>query len=501
MHYKIVISFFILLIAQVATIAQKDTSQYNKKYAFKPKSLTKGLEIGQEFFLADGIYKVWNGSAFTWGFYNEENSKKLTAPKYDTITYRYLHRKKKGFYRVKENNLWGMFGRDRSVWVPIQYDKLNYISRRYEHYISIEKNKKYGVLNPEGKMILEAVYDDILFDGYRYKVKKDKKWGLKNNKGEELIPTCFDKIEDHEYISHIRVKIGNKWTVYNWIKDDPCGFKTKYDDIDYFSRYFVVRENGKFGLLDLDAKEILPFEYDYMSPFFLKYLNAILVGQNKKVGVLRIDSLGKSHTAVPIEFNDIWIDEENFKIKVRLGDKIDYYFNDRTLFELAYNDVQYYEDINRVMVKKGRKWGMVTIDGAPIIPIAYAKIHVMNKDQFMVQKGTKWGVLNGRGKEIIPVAYDEFDYRPKKQFFFVKKAGKWGIVSIRKGIILPPKYDDMYTLPNRTYMVKQKDLWGIVAAGGRVIVPIEYSTYTYKYKSREVILRHPNGTVKKHPLL
>ncbi|BDS09360.1 WG repeat-containing protein [Aureispira anguillae] len=501
MQYKIGISFFIILMMQVIGIAQKDSSIYHKKYAFQPKDLTKELEAGQEFFLADGIYKVWNGSRFTWGFYKETTAEKLTEPKYDTITYRYLHKKKKGFYRIKENGKWGMLGEDRSVWVPVEYDQLNYISKRHQQYVSIKKGNKYGVLSPEGKVILEAAYDDILFDGYRYKVKKADKWGLKDNQGKELIPTCFDALEDHAYVSHTRVRIGKKWSVYNWIKDKPCAFEKKFDDIDYFSRYFVVREDGKYGLLDINAKEILPFEYDYMSPFFLKYLSSILVGKDKKVGLLRIDTLDKVHTSVPIEYNDIWIDENTFKIKVRLGDKIDYYFNDQTLFELAYNDVQYYENINRVMVKKGNKWGMLTVDGAPIIPIAYSKIHVMNPKQFMVQKGTKWGILNERGKEIIPVIYDEFDYRPKKKFFFVKKKGKWGIVSITKGIILPPKYDDMSTLPNRTYLVKQKDLWGIVAAGGRVIVPIEYSAYTYKYKAREVLLKHPNGTVKKHPLL
>jgi len=501
MHYKIIFSLVLFLGFQIVLTAQEDSTAYEKKYAFQEKDKTKDYEKGQEFFLADGLYKVWNGTYFTWGFYNEENNEVITKPKYDTITYRYLHKKKKGFYRIKENGKWGLLGADRSVWVEVKYDQLNYNSRSYNHYISIELGDKYGVLSPEGKMILEAEYDDIQYDGYRYKVQKGEKWGLRNSKGEELIPICFDKIEHHAYLAQTRVKIGEKWSVFNWIKDNPCAFAKKYDDIDYFDKYFIVRENGKFGVLDLNAKEILPFEYDFMSPFFLKYLNAILTGKDKKVGVLRIDSLGKVHTSVPIEYSDVWVDEDNFKIKVRLKDKIDYFFNDQTLFELAYNDVQYYEEINRVMVKKGSKWGMLTPEGEEIVPIAYSKIHVMNPDQFMVQKGSKWGVINGKGREMIPAIYDQFDYRPKKKFFFVQTGKKWGIVSTTKGIILPPKYEDMYTLPNRTFLVKQKGLWGIAAAGGRVIVPLEYSSYRYKFQNREVILIHPNGSVKKHPLL
>lgn len=498
MHYRLIVS--LLLLGMPLLITAQDTSKYVRKYAYLEKDPTKDYEAGQEFFLADGIYKVWTGSTFEWGFYNEETEEKLTDANYEEILYRYLHREKRGFYRVKQDGKWGLLNDDRSVWVAIKYDELNYISRRQQHYISIEQSGKFGILNTKGAIILEAEYDEILSDGFRYKVKKGDKWGLKDGKGKELIPTCFDKIEDQDYVEYTRVKIGKKWSVFNWIKDDPCAFAQKYDDIDYFDRFFVVREAGKFGLLNLAGKEILPFEYEFMSPFFLRYLNSILVGKDKKVGVLRIDSLEAVHTEVPIEYSDVWVEENTFKIKVRLNDKIDYYFNDQTLFELEYNNVQYYPEINRVMVKKNGKWGMVSIDNEPIIPIAYSKIHVMNPKQFMAQKGTKWGLLNERGQEIIPVIYDEFDYRRKKNFFFVRKGGKWGIVSTTKGIILPPKYDDMVTLANRMFLVKQKGLWGIVAPGGRVIVPIEYVSYKHKYKEREVLLMNTDGSVKKYSL-
>ncbi len=389
---------------------------------------------------------------------------------------------------------------NREIWVPVQYDQLNYISKRYEPYISIQLGNQYGVLNPKGETILPAQYDDILFDGYRYKVKKNDKWGLHDNKGKELIPTCFGGIENHAYVNQMRVKLDGKWAVYNWIKDDACAMTIGYDDIDYFADYFVVREGSKFGLLDINAKVVLPIEYDYMAPFFLKYLNTVIVGKNKKVGLFRIDSTGTKHVEVPMEYDDIWIDEENFKLKVRQGDKVDYFFVDQPLFDMAYNDVQYYEDINRVMVKLKGKWGMVTPEGEELIPLAYSKIHVLKTNQFMVQKKGKWGLLNGQGKELIPVLYDEFDYRPKKDIFFVNKGGKWGIVSIKKGILLPPKYEDLYTLPNRNYLVKQKGLWGIVAAGGRVLVPLEYSSYDYKYKAKEIYLKHADGRVKKYSL-
>ncbi|MDC0231158.1 WG repeat-containing protein [Aureispira] len=501
MYYNLIFIFSLLFFLQLDAIGQEDTSTYKKKYAFLVKPTEKDYAKGQTFFLMDSLYKVWDGNTFMWGFYNMDNNETLSTAKYDTIIYRYLYKQQKGFYRIKENGKWGLLNGDLSDWIPVKYDQLNYVSKSYQHYISLQLNNKHGVLNVNGEVILEAKYDEIGFDGFRYKVRKDNKWGLMDKNGKELISICFDKIKHHEYISHTNLQVGDKWSVYNWIKENPCAFNKNFNDIDYFSDYFIVRDNNKFGLLDLNAKEILPFEYDFMSPFFLKFLKAILVGKDEKVGILRIDSVGNVLTSVPIEYSDVWVEEQTLKLKVRLKDKIDYFFNDHTLFDLMYNDVKYYQNINRVMVKKGNKWGMLTIEGEEIFPIVYNKIHVLNARQFMVQKGKKWGLLDDKGNEMIPVLYDEFDYRPKKDFFFVKKGNKWGIVSPSKGVILSPEYDDMVTLSNRTFLVKLKGMWGVVAVGGRVILPIEYISYDYKYKAKQILLKHSSGMIKTYPLL
>lgn len=498
MMYRIFSTLIISSLALVLAQAQVDTT---KRYAFTPADPTKGLEKGQVFNLVDGLYKVWNGGDFDWGFYDEGTGERLTEPVYDSITYRYLHAEKKGFYRIKEGEKWGLLNQDRSVWIPTEYDHINYISKRNQPYISIQKGDQYGVLAPKGDIILAAEYDNILFDGYRYKVYQNDQCGLRDNKGKELMPICFDAIEDHAYVTHMRVRKGDQWAVYNWIKDDPCSMAVKYDEIEYFTKYFVVRKGTKYGLVDLDHKIILPIEYDYMSPFFLQFLNTVLVGKDRKVGLMRIDEAGQSSIEVPIEYDDVWVDERSFKIKVKKGDRIDYYYNDQTLFDLAYNDVQYYVDIDRVMVKQRGKWGMMTPEGEAILPIAYTRIHVMNANQFMVEKKGKWGVFNDKGKELIPVLYDEFDYRPKKDIFFAVRNNKWGVVSTKKGVILPPNYDYLYALSNGFFLVQKKELWGVVGPGGREIVPIEYSRYSYKRGAQDIILFHPNGSTRKYRLL
>lgn len=501
MLYKIIIISFFLLIT-ISNIS----AQSPRKYAFKSSKDTTSYTQGQTLYHLNGIYRTWNGSKFMLGFYEgkllDTNSqrKHLSEAVYDTIIYRYLHKKKFGFYTVKKDNKWGLLKEDKSVWVELKYDKINYNTHVKKYYISIENNGKYGMLDENGTLILEAIYEDIMYDGHFYKVIKDNAMGIIGAKGEKLIPVCFQNILYHKKFEYQQVQKNNKWSIFNWIKDNPCEPKLAFDQIENIRQFFVVRNDKKYGLLDIDGKEILPIEYDYMSPFFSKFLGTLIVGKNGKVGLIRVDSAGNTTTEIPIEYHDIWVEQSTHKLKVKLNDKIDYYFDNQTLYDLKYNDVVYYDRINICMVKKGNKWGMYSPQGEEIAPIIYTKIHLMDKHQLLIQKGDKWGVMTVTGKEIIPPIYDEFDFRPKKNIFFVKKKNLWGIISLRGGVILPAKYEDMVALPNKKFLVKQKGLWGIAAPGGRVIVPLQYSSYKYKYKNTQILLVSPKGQSKKYTL-
>lgn len=489
------IGFLLLLLG----LAMQLHAQKPPKYAFKQKADTTTYEKGQTIYLIHQIYKQWDGEKFNYGFYKKDTEEAITAAIYDTLQYRYLHKKKLGFYHAKKNSKWGLLNADRSIWVPFDYDKLYYNAHVKDYYISVENEGKYGILDEDGKVILAANYDDILYDGVNYKVIQGDKTGIMGPKGEELIPVCFDVILYDKKFEAQQVQKDGKWSVLNWIKDNPCQPSQKYDQLEkHINDFFVAREGTKYGLVDLNGKIILPFEYDYMSPFFVKFLGGLLVGKDGKVGLLKVAADGTTETKVPIAYHDIWVDKRNNKLKVKLGDKIDYYYDDQTLYDLKYNDVVYYERINRCMVKKGKKWGMLTLDGITIIPIAYSRIHIMENKQFMVQKGTKWGVLDDKGRQLLAPIYDEFDFRPEKKIFFVNKKGLWGIVSLRDGVVLQPKYEELFALPNRKFLVKQKGKWGVVAAGGRVLVPIEYDSYDYKYKAKEIKLLHANGQIKKY---
>ena len=76
-------------------------------------------------------------------------------------------------------------------------------SMPYEKNLLIYKaNNKYGIIDLSGKMLTEAIYDEV--EGLSCKegellVKKDGKYGVINNKGVELIKIKYDYISGDEY--------------------------------------------------------------------------------------------------------------------------------------------------------------------------------------------------------------------------------------------------------------------------------------------------------------
>lgn len=68
-----------------------------------------------------------------------------------------------------------------------------------------EKDGKYGLIDFTGKVITEAIYEEIFSVKYKegeILIKKDGKYGVINNKGIELIPCKYDEIEGDKYYSN-----------------------------------------------------------------------------------------------------------------------------------------------------------------------------------------------------------------------------------------------------------------------------------------------------------
>jgi hypothetical protein len=78
----------------------------------------------------------------------------------------------KGLLAMKKDSLFGVFNVfTNKIIIPCFYDYVSFIyfpSEREQVAIHVGKNKKYGVINIEGKTLIPCIYDQIgLWDQYQ----------------------------------------------------------------------------------------------------------------------------------------------------------------------------------------------------------------------------------------------------------------------------------------------------------------------------------------------
>ena len=367
------------------------------------------------------------------GFIDIENDSLIYHPaQYDYLIYRAIPELNTTVYMAHKDGKAGVLNMDRSVLVPFEYTDINYNIK--QNLIYVKKDSLYGILRTDGTAFMPVEYDDILFDGSYYKTIKGKKVGLNAADGQEILPACFDNIEDQKYMDDALLQQGNKWSVLRWVKDAPCDMKVYYQQVEYFNQYFLVKENNKWGVVDKDKKGVLPLEYHYIMPFFQRFLQTLLVvSPDKKLGLIRIDSTGKVIEQLPMIYDQIWVEDNTQKVKVKQGKFVDYIYDDKPYLGLKYNDVVYNQYIDAFTIKTGKLWGLANGQGKITMQPQFDKLYIIDGKNFVVQKKGKWGMVGATGNVKIPITYDEFEYDHAKSSInmYDKKDDRWQAYKIR----------------------------------------------------------------------
>ena len=147
---------------------------------------------------------------------------------------------------------------------------------KYDEIKSIESNanvtfarlgSKYGLIDIEGEELTEFIYDSCedypSFNNDLVWVERNGKFGYINTKGEEVIPCIYDEA-DAFYFGFAAVKENKTWNLINCAGTVVIPHIGK--DTYAMSENIICLKHGyKFGIADLNGKEILPFIYDEIS--------------------------------------------------------------------------------------------------------------------------------------------------------------------------------------------------------------------------------------------
>ena len=358
------------------------------------------------------------------GYYTDENKYEYAGYIVSLKTnegYRYGYINYKGKQTIKEdynelervseikdnNNIYLLAAKNGQYGIIKNKDDLvsnEYQSIRYDasnEVFVVEKSKKYGIVNMEGKLIVPVEYDQIDITGIYLYAQSNKGTTVYNGNGTQAnidSNIAIINTSNEKYRIRINNENGTKYGVIN--KEGTQLIEEKYSYIEYlYENYFIVsKENGKLGIVD--DKDEVKIEINNDSLQRIQGTDLIqTINNNTKLTTI----YSKEMKNICELENGIVNEDENY---IKIYNEID---EDKYLSkdgkELKNTDV--YKENRLFASKKGYKWGFLDKNGNIVVDYKYDKVTEFNKYGFAAVKlGEKWGAINDNGKEVIAPTYE-----------------------------------------------------------------------------------------------
>ena len=303
------------------------------------------------------------------------------------------------------------------------------IDEQSKDYYALYTDDKWGIVDSTGNTVIEPMYQEMIIvlnnrkDVFLCTYDVNEKTGeyktkVINRKNEEIY-TKYDKIEPLENYD----KSGNAW---------------------YEKDIMRVQKDGKYGLIDIDGKEILSLEYDNIET--LKGLeNSIIVTKNGKVGLVNKSGA----TIINPEFS-----------------KIQKFDDDYTK--------------GYITVDLNKKYGLVSYAGSKILENKYEKIDaIYGENHFVIQEKGKQIVINSKGDKVITDGFDKITQINSDGVVFVKDK-EYGFMNYDKKVLVKPTYQELKEINTGTLKAKKDNKYGIIDINGKEKLGFKYSDLYYE---------------------
>ena len=276
------------------------------------------------------------------------------------------------------------------------YDEIGEFSGGYAVYT---QDGKKGLIGEDGKIVVEAVYDEIAFDG------KDK----------DMLP----------------VKDGNDCFYIN-----DKGYKTKMPEEDcellgiVSQNRIVARKKGKYGYLDKNFQKKTEFVYDEATVVF-EGIGA--VRQNDKWALIkRNGELLTEFIYDDVVLNSKGICSLHKMIAVKQGET--YFFvneDGQRISDQSYEAVKAFEIDGMCAVCMDGKWGYIDREENVMIPYTYEEAKSFSNGYAAVCKNGVWGYIDENGYLAVEPCFDDAGLMTEKGTAPVRRGSSWTLIQLK----------------------------------------------------------------------
>lgn len=305
------------------------------------------------------------------------------------------------------------------------------ITKDYEYFALYSQNK-WGIINQEGEVVIQPSYEEMIVipdktkDVFICIYNVNEETGTYQTKAinskDETILTGYEQIEALDNID----KNSNVWYEENVLR---------------------IKKNGKYGLIDLNGKELLLAEYDEIT--VLEGIeNSLIIKKDGKVGLVN-------------DTGSVIIDA-NYKEIKGLGD--------------TYKD-------GYITIDEQGKYGLISATKKQILENKYDEIlQVPLKEYYAIKENGKQKLINSNGEVLIDSGFDEIKSTTTNGIIFVKD-NLYGEMNTSGEVTIKADYQELKEVKEQIYIAKQNNKYGIIDGLGNGLTAFEYDGMTYNEKA------------------
>ena len=295
-------------------------------------------------------------------------------------------------------------------------------------YFALYSDNKWGILGSNGETIINPMYQEmpIVIDSSKdvflctYDINEEQntyKTKVVNSKNEEIF-TNYDKVEALENYD----KTENLW---------------------YEKSILKVQKDGKWGLIDLDGKEIAPIIYDNITT--LKGVeNSLIVEKDGKKGLIN----DKGSKIIDTEYSEIQSFGEDYKN-------------------------------GYITVNSENKYGIIGFSGEKILDNNYEKIeNIYGEKYFVIRENGKEQLIDKQGNKIITEGFDEIKQIANSGIVYTKQ-NKYGLKDFEGNTKIEPTYDNLKEINKDIFSATKDGKVGIIDQEQNEKLEFEYKEIHY----------------------
>lgn len=372
----------------------------------------------------------------------------------------------------------------------------------YQYFI-LHSNNKFGVIDIEGTILIDPKYDEVIIPN----PKKDvficsnfdsEKNTVLNSKG-EVIFDIYDNVKAIA-LEGVVTALPYEKNVLKYEVNGQYGLvdldgnriiKATYEEISglkYKEGELLAKLEGKYGVININGAKIIDFEYDniegdkyYTTEKGYKesgYIVCKTTEEGYRYGYIAEDGASILDT----KYNNIKritdINGQDIYAIASVNGQYGLLKNKEVLIDFKYQGIDYNATNNLLIINKGTKYGVHTLEGKEIIPIEYKTVQ-FNGIYIYAKTGADIKYFTNSGQEVTTGYTSMQPVKNGEYFITIDSNGLYGVIDEQNNSLIENKYVYVeYMFDNCFSVYKNGSGLGIINTNGETLLDFKYTIIT-----------------------